>query len=109
MNTIIPQNNYNKKQIDSGIVSFFKDIRLVKLLRKSNILKLRGASCLIVFNVIFQLIFTGKNLYQLLDSKSSKLPVKKDAVYNFLNNVSYNWRKFLFLLSSKIIKVRYIL
>ena len=104
LNTIIPQNDYNEKKINSRILSFFKDIRLGKLLRKSNILKLRGASCLIVFHIIFQLIFTGKNLYQLLDSKSSNLPVKKDAVYNFLNNVSYNWRRFLFLLSSKIIK-----
>ena len=76
-NTIIPQNDYNEKQINSRIISFFKDIKLGKLLRKSNILKLRGASCLIVFNVIFQLIFTGKNLYQLLNSKSSNLPVKK--------------------------------
>ena len=104
LNTIILQNDYNEKQINSRIVTFFKDIKLDKLLRKSNILKLRGASCLIVFHVIFQLIFTGKKLYQLLDSKSSNLPVKKDAVYNFLKDVSYNWRKFLFLLSSKIIK-----
>ncbi len=104
LNTIIPQNNYNEKQINSRIFSFFKDIKLGKLLRKSNILKLRGASCLIVFHIIFQLIFTGKNLYQLLESKSAKLPIKKDAVYDFLNSVSYNWRKFLLLLSSMIIK-----
>ena len=41
LNTIIPQNDYNEKQINSRIVTFFKDIKLGKLLRKSNILKLR--------------------------------------------------------------------
>jgi transposase len=104
VNTIIPQNNYNENLIDSGINSFLNEIKLGELLRKSNIFKLKGASCLIVFQIIFQLIFTGKNLYQLLESRSSKLPFKKDVVYDFLNSVSYNWRKFLLLLSSTLIK-----
>ena len=104
MNTIIPQNNYNGKQINSKSRTFFKNIKPGHLLRKSNIIKLKGASCLIVFQLIFQLIFTGKNLYQLLESKSSNLPFKKDVVYDFLNSASYNWRKFLLLLSSKVIK-----
>jgi len=104
MNIIIPQNHYNGKQINSKSRIFFKNIKLGYLLRKSNIIKLRGASCLIVFQLIFQLIFTGKNLYQLLESNSSNLPFEKDVVYDFLNSVSYNWRKFLLLLSSKMVK-----
>jgi len=106
VNTIIPQNNYNAKQTESRITAFFQKIMLGSLLRKSNIAKLKGASCLSVFQFIFQLIFSGKNLYQLLQSKNFDAPFGKDVVYDFLNSASYNWRKFLLLLSSKIIKNR---
>jgi|SRR6056297_1783295 len=91
LNTIMPQNNYNKKQINSGSVSFFKDIKPCKLLRKSNFLILKGASCLIGFQLIFNCFF-WINLYQLYEFNSYYLPVKKDAVYDFLNAVSYNRR-----------------
>ncbi|MFW6230371.1 MAG: transposase, partial [Halanaerobium sp.] len=104
MNSIIPHKIFNAKEIDTGISSFFKKIMLGKLLRKSNIVKLKGASCLVVFKFIFTLIFTGKNLYQLLESKNFELPFEKDVVYDFLNSASYNWRKFLLLLSSWTIK-----
>lgn len=103
LNTIISENNYEEKQIKSKTQNFFKEIELYKLLKQSNITKLSGASCLVVFKFIMELIFTGKNLYQLLNSKSSKVPFGKDVVYRFLNSVSYNWRNFLLLLSSAII------
>ena len=105
VNTIIPQNDYNGKQIDHGISTFLKKFTIGYLLQKSNFIKLKGASCFAVFNFVFQLVFTGKNLYQYLNSKSSdEIPFGKDVIYNFLNSVSYNWRKFLLLLSSRIIK-----
>ena len=104
LNTIIPQNDINEKHVDSGINNFFNNINLAKLLRKSNFIKSKGVSCTIVFQVIFQLIFSGKNLYQLLNSKSDNMPFGKDVVYDFLNSVSYNWRKFLLILSTFIIK-----
>ena len=104
VNTIIPQKDINAKQIDSRVSIFCKTFLLGRLLRKCNIIKLKGASCLQVFKFIFQLIFSGKNLYQLLQTKGYEPPFEKDVVYDFLNSVSYNWRKFLLLLSSKIIK-----
>ena len=103
LNTIIPHNLIEEKNLDSNIDNFFKKIELVKALRMSNITKLRGASCFLVFQVIFKLVFSGKNLYQLLTSKPEDLPFGKDVIYDFLNSCSYNWRKFLLILSSKII------
>lgn len=52
------------------------------------------------------LVFTGKNLWCYLDTSAGKTPFQKDAVYRFLNNCCYNWRKFLLLLCSQIIKNR---
>ena len=104
LDSIIPHNYQNEKQIKSRMKNFFNEFKISELLRKSNFFKLSGASCFVVFKLIFMLVFTGKNLYQLLESKSAKIPCKKDAVYNFLNSVHYNWRKLLLLLSSKVIK-----
>ena len=53
LDTIIPQNNINEKRVNYGINNYFNDINLSKVLRKSNILKLKGASCNIVFQAVF--------------------------------------------------------
>jgi len=50
------------------------------------------------------LVFTGKNLFRVLQSGTAIGEPAKDTVYRFLNSVRYNWRKFLLLLSSGIIK-----
>lgn len=103
LNTIISHDLIEEKNLDSNIDNFFKKIELVKALKMSNITKLRGASCFLVFQVIFKLVFSGKNLYQLLSTRPDDLPFGKDVIYDFLNSCSYNWRKFLLILSSKII------
>ena len=61
-------------------------------------------SCSSIFKFIFLLVFTGKNLFRTLDSKNTQISFAKDTVYRFLNSANFNWRKFLFLLSSSIIK-----
>ncbi|MEW5954412.1 MAG: hypothetical protein AB1815_11955 [Bacillota bacterium] len=52
------------------------------------------------------LVFMGKNLWRYLDTDAGNTLFQKDAVYRFLNNCYYNWRKFLLLLSSQIIQNR---
>lgn len=103
MNTIIPNNDYEKK-FNSTISRFFKDNKINSILRESNFKKEKGFSCILIFRFIFMLIFNGKNLFRTLESKNSTSEFCKDTVYRFLNSTSYNWRKFLLLLSSKIIK-----
>jgi len=100
---IIPYEHVDDKQISTNISAFFKEVGLSTILKQSNIRKLRGAGCRIVFAFIFRLIFTGKNLFQLLDSDNYEPPFAKDVVYRFLNSVNYNWQKFLLLLGSRVI------
>jgi len=102
LSTIISEKYYEKKQLDSSVSIFFSEIQLGKLLRQSNIRKVQGACCQAIFQFIFILIFTGKNLYRLLETESLS-SFKKDAIYRFLNCANYNWRRFLLLLSSRII------
>jgi hypothetical protein len=50
------------------------------------------------------LVFTGKNLFRTLDSKNIKTSFARDTVWRFLNSAHFNWRKFLFLISSSRIE-----
>jgi hypothetical protein len=49
------------------------------------------------------LAFTGKNLYRLLESSDSPAGIGKDTAYRLLNSVTANWRRFLLLLSTRVI------
>lgn len=49
------------------------------------------------------LIFEGKNWYMLLQGKKSDDLPEKNAIYRFLNNPTYNWRRFLLSLSAATI------
>jgi hypothetical protein len=75
-----------------------------KHLRQAGINKSFGFSCSYLFQLIFCLIFQHKNWYSLLDSKKAEKYPAKDAVYRFLNQSTFNWRRFLLLLSSFTIR-----
>ena len=61
-----------------------KELQIAKLLHKSNITKSCGVSAYEVFQFLLLLVFLGKNLFR------------------FLNEVSYNWRRFLMLLAVRV-------
>lgn len=79
-----------------------KELQLGKLLRKSNIIKSCGVPAYEVFQFLLLLVFQGKNLYRFLNSKHKDQAVSKNTYYRFLNETSYNWRKFLLLLAAKV-------
>lgn len=64
-----------------------KELQIAKLPHKSNITKSCGVSAYEVFQFLLLLVFQGKNLFR------------------FLNEVSYNWRRFLMLLAVKVTSV----
>lgn len=81
----------------------FSILRLGQLLRKAGIRKTYGISSLAVFQIIFQLVFQGRNLFRMLESKRAGLVPGKDMIYRFLNESRYNWRRFYQLLSLKVV------
>ena len=92
--------------LENQISSFFHNHKLGDLLRQSNIRKDKGISLDALFQFLLTMAFTGKNLFRLLsvpDSPDMPSGIGKDAVYRFLNGVSSNWRKFLLLLSTRIV------
>ena len=79
------------------------ELQIGKLLRKSNITKNCGVSAYEVFQFLLLLVFQGKNLFRFLNSKHKDQTVSKNTYYRFLNESSYNRKKFLTLLSAKVI------
>ena len=81
----------------------FKELQLGKLLRKANITKNCGIPVYEVFQFLLLLVFQDKNLFRFLNSKRRDQAVSKNTYYRFLNEISYNWKRFLLLLAARVI------
>ena len=101
--SIISKDNVLEK-VNTRIYKFFLNQQIGKLLKQSNFYKESGYSCAEILRFIFQLAFTGKNLYHTLQTNDCSRKPGKDAIYRFLNSCRFNWRKLLLKLSSSIIK-----
>lgn len=95
--------NVQNKQLPNELKSTFKELQVLKHLRKAGITKSLGFSCGYLFQLIFCLIFENKNWFQTLESRKSTDFPAKDAVYRFLNQSTFAWRRFLLFLSTKTI------
>ena len=103
-NLMIYQND-DFENTQNKIFLAIKKLQLGELLRKANIKKSCGVSAFEVFKFLLLLVFQGKNLFRFLNSKHKSEAVSKNTYYRFLNEASYNWRKFLLLLSAKVITI----
>lgn len=92
-------NNRLNNQLPKEVKAIFDELEILKYLRKVGINKGFGYSCAYLFQLVFSLVFEGKNLFRLLQSKKAKDLPEKNAIYRFLNNPQYNWRRFLLVLS----------
>lgn len=90
------------EKVISQIHMLFKELKINQLLRAANIRKSRGICIQEIFEFIFLLALFGKNQYRFLKSKRGQSLPKKDVYYNFLNNPTYAWRRFLLMLASKV-------
>ena len=77
-------------------------LKIGRLLRSSNITKNCVVPAYEVFQFLLLLVFQGKNLFRFLNSKHKDQTVSKNTYYRFLNETSYNWKKFLLLLAGRV-------
>ena len=91
------QNENTQNQFSNAI----RELQIGKLLRTANITKSCGISAYEVFQFLLLLVFQGKNLFRFLNSKRKDQAVSKNTYYRFLNDTSFNWTRFLLLLSAK--------
>lgn len=96
-------NNDQDKQLPKEINSTFKELNVLKHLRNAGITKSFGFSCAYIFKLIFCLIFEHKNWFHMFESKKSADVPGKDTVYRFLNQSTFNWRRFLLSMTASAI------
>jgi hypothetical protein len=92
--------------VENRIHSFFHNQCLSQLLRQSNIRKEKGVCLDTLFQFLLALVFTGKNLSRLFESTDAPQEFAKDTAYRLLNSITANWRRFLLLLSTRVIVQR---
>lgn len=88
----------------SRFSTVFHTLKIGHLLRQAGIRKSFGLSALAVFQLLFSLVFEGKNWFRLLESSRGASLPGKDVVYRFLNHSSFAWRAFLHSLSLTVVR-----
>ncbi|WP_083511953.1 IS4 family transposase [Alicyclobacillus acidiphilus] len=90
-------------QLQSMVFAFFREYKIARLLKQSNVTKQAGIGVIEVFQAIFSLVFTQRSLNRWLKQPEGK-KFGKDTVYRFLNNPRHNWRRFLLMLSAAVVQ-----
>ncbi|OPY59391.1 MAG: hypothetical protein A4E56_03212 [Pelotomaculum sp. PtaU1.Bin065] len=106
MTSMLPEKTTTENKSANYVTNFFKEHKIGAALRQSNFFKQKGFPCRDLLHFLVLLVFTGKNLFRYLQSDAEEAPFRKDAIYRFLNDCHYNWRKFLLLVNSQIIRCR---
>ena len=95
------ENQEMKIQCEFG--DAIRELQISKLLKQANIRGKSGKSFFDVFQFLLLLVFRNCNLYHFLNSKKQDTAFSKNTYYRFLNQSSFNWTKFISLLSAKVI------
>ena len=96
---------YSNSSSEKSLTTFFETFKVLgiaELLRQAGINKNCGISTYEAFQTLILLVFQGKTLYQFLHSKRKDQMASKNTYYRFLNNSTFNWRRFLLSLVAKI-------
>ena len=92
------------RQLPNAFQIAFDSLHIGHHLRRAGITKNLGFSCLSLFRIILMLVFQHKNWFRMLESQDAHALPSKDAVYRFLNNPRFSWRKFLLSLSTHTVQ-----
>ena len=94
--------NYENEQTEKSIISAMNALKISQLLRKANIRK-SGICAYEIFSTLVTVVFLKCTLFQLLTSRDKCNYASKNTYHRFLNNRSFNWFKFLFLLAEHVV------
>ena len=101
MKSILPHVLENDDTLCSAAY-FFSTFRIGELFRKTA-RSGKGIPAFKILQFLFALVFLKKGFYEMMSEKS--LPWGKDVFYRFLASNRINWRRFLLLVSKRLIDV----
>jgi len=99
---MIQQKN-SSEQTKNIFLQAFTSLKLSQALRQSGIRKSCGIPVMEIFKFLALLVFQGKNLYRFLTSTRNNSTFSKNSIYRFINKSTYNWRRFLHTIATKVI------
>jgi hypothetical protein len=91
------------QDLGGRIDEFMARFKMGTLLNRAGIRKMRGLSPLFVLTRIFELAFSGRNVYTGVHNCSTA-GLGKDAIYRFLSFPRHNWRRLLGFLAVSVIR-----
>lgn len=100
---MLQQNSLSVKS-EQSLIRILSALQVGQILRTVGIKKSFGFSSLAVFQLVFTLVFQGRNLFRLLQSEQGQSLPGKDTIYRFLNYPKYAWRNFLHCLSLSVVR-----
>ena len=102
------QQNYAFENTSNRFFYAMKELKVAPMLRQSNIRKGCGVSAYETFKFLLLLSFSHMNLFRFLASAhAEQAGASKNTFYRFMNNTSFNWHRFLLLLSSRVTSLIY--
>jgi hypothetical protein len=101
----IIQDKFLKEFNDINFFTAFKNIKLKKIARESNITKKQGVEAFDILTVLLLLSFVGKTINDfMVNCRNSIFKIgEKDVFYRFSSSKNINWRTFLMNIAVKII------
>lgn len=91
-------------EIARSVEKFFKDYKVMELLRRSGLRKSKGIPLWQILSYIFSNVFRDRSLYMQQKSGKFNAGFSKNTYYRFMQDPHINWLHFtIFLLAEKII------
>jgi hypothetical protein len=93
----------NEPKIASSVEKFFKDYKVMELLRRCGLRKSEGIPLWSILSYIFSNVFRDRSMYMQQKSGKCTSGFSKNTYYRFMQNPHINWLRFTILLAERIV------
>ncbi|MCT3477359.1 transposase, partial [Lactobacillus delbrueckii subsp. lactis] len=93
----------NEPQIARSVEKFFKDCKVMELLRRCGLCKSKGIPLWLILSYIFSNVFPNRSMYMQQKSGKCTAGFSKNTYYRFMQNPHINWFRLTILLAERIV------
>ena len=93
----------NEPKIARSVEKFFKDYKVMELLRRCGLRKSKGIPLWLVLSYIFSNVFPDRSMYMQQKSGKCTAGFSKNTYYRFMQNPHINWLRLTILLAERIV------
>lgn len=93
----------NEPQISRSVEKFFKDYKVMELLRRCGLRKSKGIPLWSILSYIFSNVFRDRSMYMQQKYGKCTAGFSKNTYYRFMQNPHINWLRLTILLAERIV------